>query len=329
MPKKNKGITLIALVVTIVVILILAGVSITTIFDTDGVMESTETAAFSSKIEVYKGKVESYVLTQEMNVPEGEELDVNVRDPEQIKAILGGIDDEEARKYVIQNNELRYNPDYVTKDEKQWLTELGILAMTVLYVLTYTANGSTYRTIWADTVRFPKVNPTSPEGAFDGWYYDVGTTNEAHEGDLISGDITLYAKWTNFKASFMVNGEVYEEIEGENLEYPLLNPVVDNKRFDGWYYDEACTQIANVGDKLTEDVTIYAKLSSYIKNKLDGKYICMLNYASITGGASSPWRYVNSEEELMEDPLYNHTIVNSGGSNYVREYPAWVKLRKI
>ena len=72
MPKKNNGITLIALVVTIVVILILAGVSITTIFNTDGVMDSTETAAFSSKIEVYKGKVESYVLTQEMNRQEGE-----------------------------------------------------------------------------------------------------------------------------------------------------------------------------------------------------------------------------------------------------------------
>ena len=139
MPKKNNGITLIALVVTIVVILILAGVSITTIFNTDGVMDSTETAAFSSKIEVYKGKVESYVLTQEMNRQEGEELDVNVRDPEQMKAILGGIDDEEAKKYVIQNNELRYNPDYVTKDEKQWLAELGVLAMTVLYILTHIA----------------------------------------------------------------------------------------------------------------------------------------------------------------------------------------------
>ncbi len=328
MPKKNNGITLIALVVTIVVILILAGVSITTIFNTDGVMDSTETAAFSSKIEVYKGKVESYVLTQEMNRQEGEELDVNVRDPEQMKAILGGIDDEEAKKYVIQNNELRYNPDYVTKDEKQWLAELGVLAMTVLYILTYTANGTTYRTIWADTVRFPKINPTSTEGSFQGWYYDVGTKKEAHEGDLISGDITLYAKWGNFKASFMVNGEIYEEIEGENLEYPLLNPTVENKRFDGWYYDESCTQIANAGDKLTEDVIIYAKLSSYIKNKLEGKYICMLSYNSETGGDSSPWRYVNSVEELMEDPLYSK-VMSIGGGNYVREYPAWVKLRKI
>ena len=103
---------------------------------------------------------------------------------------------------------------------------------------------------------------------------------------------------------------------------------MENKRFDGWYYDESCTQIANAGDKLTEDVIIYAKLSSYIKNKLEGKYICMLSYNSVTGGDSSPWRYVNSVEELMEDPLYSK-VMSIGSGNYVREYPAWVKLRKI
>ena len=54
----------------------------------------------------------------------------------------------------------------------------------------------------------------------------------------------------------------------------------------------------------------------------------MLSYNSETGGDSSPWRYVNSVEELMEDPLYSK-VMSIGGGNYVREYPAWVKLRKI
>ncbi len=51
---KNKGITLIALVVTIVVLLILAGVSITVIFGDNGIIEQAQRAADETNEEVEK-----------------------------------------------------------------------------------------------------------------------------------------------------------------------------------------------------------------------------------------------------------------------------------
>lgn len=55
--KQNKGITLIALVVTIVVLLILAGVTISIVFGDNGVISKAQEAALQTKIESVKEKV--------------------------------------------------------------------------------------------------------------------------------------------------------------------------------------------------------------------------------------------------------------------------------
>ena len=31
---------------------------------------------------------------------------------------------------------------------------------------------------------------------FDGWYYDQAYTNEVHIGDVLTQNVTLYAKWS-------------------------------------------------------------------------------------------------------------------------------------
>ena len=55
--KQNKGITLIALVVTIVVLLILAAVTINIIFGKNGVISKAQEAALQTKIGAVKEKV--------------------------------------------------------------------------------------------------------------------------------------------------------------------------------------------------------------------------------------------------------------------------------
>ena len=50
-------------------------------------------------------------------------------------------------------------------------------------------------------------------------------------------------------------------------------PTKDTVKFTGWYYDEACTKVATVGDILTQDTTLYPRWNSYILNKLEGKNI--------------------------------------------------------
>ena len=47
--KKNKGITLIALVITIIVLLILAGVTINTLFGQNGIMQKANKAKIENE----------------------------------------------------------------------------------------------------------------------------------------------------------------------------------------------------------------------------------------------------------------------------------------
>lgn len=50
-------------------------------------------------------------------------------------------------------------------------------------------------------IKFPLQQPTGVAQVFEGWYYDAECTQEAKEGDNITQDITLYARWA-------INGEV-------------------------------------------------------------------------------------------------------------------------
>ena len=311
--KSNKGITLIALIVTIIVLIILAGITIGTLVSDDGVIDKAKFSAFSTKVRQYQERVDSYVIDEEQNSGH-ENANVYITDPDKIKEILG--DDIEAgdeNKYVIQGNELRYNPDTVTDEEEDWLIELGILAMTAGVLLTFMVNGSVYQTIESHKMKFPEVDPISTEGNFAGWYYDQELNNQAIEGDEVTNDMTLYAKFGDFVATFMANGKVYETIEGNSLTFPATNPTQSNVKFVGWYYDEDGTKEAKVGDTLTSNTTIYPKWTSYITNKLNGATI-----AIIQGGGykEHDWIYLENREEAEKQQI---------STMYTYGYPLWIK----
>lgn len=60
--KKNKGITIIALVITIIVLLILAGVSIATLFGSNGIISQANRAKLATEVANAKEKLEVEVL---------------------------------------------------------------------------------------------------------------------------------------------------------------------------------------------------------------------------------------------------------------------------
>ncbi len=62
---QNKGITLIALIVTIIVLIILAGISIGAITGEDGIIESAKYSAFATKIRQYEENVDIYLINEE------------------------------------------------------------------------------------------------------------------------------------------------------------------------------------------------------------------------------------------------------------------------
>lgn len=251
-----------ALAITIVVIIILATITIGGVFGSDGLINNSKYAAFATQIRAYEEAANRYVLAQQL-ASGLEDNNINVMDEEGMKEAITGINDEDAKKYVIQDNDFRYNPDNVTDQEEEWLIQLGILAMSAvtIFSITFMANGNIYQTIQSDTIIFPEIDPTSSSGNFAGWYYDTNYTNQAVEGTTLTQDITLYAKW-----------------------------------------------------------------SSYITNKLEGKYIHMIDYSGSVGSSSSGWYYVENEEEFANVPLYGDIVSPYNGTR-ILNYPSWVNLR--
>ena len=72
--KKNSGITLIALVITIVVLLILAGISISAVFGRNGIIDKTNEAKYLTKLREYEEKVTLIVASEKtLKVTENKE----------------------------------------------------------------------------------------------------------------------------------------------------------------------------------------------------------------------------------------------------------------
>jgi uncharacterized repeat protein (TIGR02543 family) len=258
--KNEKGITLIALVITIVILIILATVTLNVVLGEGGLIERARFAAFATKVRQYQEYVNMYVLEQQLAGASGD-INITVMDKDKIKEIIPGISDEDAEKYVIQENEIRYNPDTVTDQEEIWLIQLGILAMTAMaavFTVTYMVNGLVYQTVQGETITFPEIDPTSSTGNFAGWYYEQEGNREAVEGTQLTEDITLYAKWGEYIATFMSDGEIYDTIEGNSLTFPATNPSKDGYEFMGWFYDENKENEATEGENLTKNTTLYA-----------------------------------------------------------------------
>ena len=67
--RKNKGITLIALVITIVILIILAGISISSIFGSDGILVKAKYAAFATEMKQIEENVQiksANIITQQI-----------------------------------------------------------------------------------------------------------------------------------------------------------------------------------------------------------------------------------------------------------------------
>lgn len=262
--KNEKGITLIALVITIVILIILATVTLNVVLGEGGLIERARFAAFATKVRQYQEYVDMYVLEQQMAGETGD-INITVMNKDKIKEIIPGISDEDAEKYVIQENEIRYNPDTVTDQEETWLIQLGILAMTAMaavFTVTYMANGLVYQTVQGETITFPEIDPTSSTGNFAGWYYEEEGNTKAVEGTTLTDDITLYAKWENFKITFMFNGEIYSQISNDENKviYPETNPTHpqgDGFTFSGWYSSENGEGKLDNGAIVSKDTVLY------------------------------------------------------------------------
>ena len=106
--------------------------------------------------------------------------------------------------------------------------------------------------------------PTVEGYTFDGWYTDAAHTTEFNFRTPITGDTTIYAKWTanDYEVSFVT--EHGDAPASQNVPYngTATDPgklTAEGYTFIGWYTDAAHTTEFKFSTPITGDTKVYAK----------------------------------------------------------------------
>ena len=126
---KNLGITLIALIITIVILLILAGVSINLLVGDNGIITKAEKTAFITEMRAYQETVEKYILAKELTAG-GEDYHIylGLENQEGIETVITNIKNEYKDQVIVQDKTMyyKYNETPESKKRVKWCFEENI-----------------------------------------------------------------------------------------------------------------------------------------------------------------------------------------------------------
>lgn len=192
-----------------------------------------------------KVQLKNIVLQSEESLPAGDALQVDVR----AFAIQGAYVSEngsDLTTHLTTDNLIKIFERYCNQNDYQ----LGSGNVhkndpeeTGKYTITLTGDGIREKTIktGADGVVKNLPSPIRAGYVFSGW--EDENHKDVANGDVISSDITLRAKWTleTYKITYDLAGGALQEGEGnpasytiESDSFTLHNPVKDGYLFDGW-----------------------------------------------------------------------------------------------
>ena len=109
------------------------------------------------------------------------------------------------------------------------------------------------------------ANPTRTGYTFAGWSTDAtGGTAYDFNATPVTGDLTLYAKWTPNTYTVTFNSNEGTSVTSATVEYGQTvtkpaDPTLDGKVFVGWTTDAAGTRPYGFGTPVTGELTLYAK----------------------------------------------------------------------
>ena len=144
------------------------------------------------------------------------------------------------------------------------------------YTVTFNTNGgsavSPIEVEQGSTLTLP-ASPTKAGYTFDGWYINTDLST-AFSNLLLTGDITVYAKWTinSYTVTFNSNGGT--AVDNASVEYGLTvalptDPEKTDFVFAGWYSDSALLTSYNFSTLVTQNITLYAKWDVYVPSNLE------------------------------------------------------------
>ena len=136
-----------------------------------------------------------------------------------------------------------------------------------VYTVTFDAqNGSAPTTVKFDGRFQLPATPQNGNKVFGGWYTDAQCTTPWTVPQTLTGNITVYAKWTEPSVTTGYN----VVFDAQNGTSPIIVPFDSNfqlpatpqngdKVFGGWYTDAQCTTPWTVPETLTGNIVVYAK----------------------------------------------------------------------
>ncbi|QMV40696.1 InlB B-repeat-containing protein [Cohnella cholangitidis] len=135
------------------------------------------------------------------------------------------------------------------------------------YTVTFNSNGGSAvsnQTVSHNSMAAAPANPTKTGSAFGGWYTNSGLTTAFTFTTPITGNTTLYAKWTvnTYTVTFNSNGG--SAVSNQTVSYngKATAPIVPTRpgfTFEGWYKDSGLTTAFTFTTAITANTTLYAK----------------------------------------------------------------------
>ncbi len=239
--KENTGITLIALIITIIVLLILAGVSIATLTGNNGIISQANEAKVKSTISQIKEEIELYKIGEYLNGKEGEEAypiaqteegqKITIKDmlteeelsklPEELKYQMLSMQSENSGNTIPSIDNLDYTKFYkldtdIIQSAKEYKDKL------VIFV-----NGDNYKVIHLDGINYEnsKINIIIPLNNEEDPKY-VAISENVYK---LYGNGTVKVIGQKNAMSGISNEELQKFHEAQELDLAKINAKTGNK----------------------------------------------------------------------------------------------------
>ena len=221
----EKGITLIALVITIIVLLILAGVTLSIVFN-GGIINKSQTAVDKYGEETAREKLTLALFNYKMGVITGEAgTGENQKKLEDYIKEIGTIIAEDDTTYTIVVDGYKFIVDsknYEIKSSEKFSGEITPTEPEkTRYTITFEANGGTVDIATKEVVENSEYGelpiPKKAGYTFKGWYTAVANGEEITSGTkvTITENQTLYAVWEINTLKFTGTGNLcYSNADG-------------------------------------------------------------------------------------------------------------------
>ncbi|MGM9969748.1 MAG: InlB B-repeat-containing protein [Anaeroplasma sp.] len=179
-------------------------------------------------------------------------------------------------------------------------------------------------------------NLTKTGYKFAGWYLDEEFTLSFDiTNDVVTSEITLYAKWEKEEYTIVFNTLGGNTINSVKVKYQdtLTQPANPTKLgyiFDGWYTDNACTNVYDFDAQVTSGFTLYAKwrekskydellekADALVLNNDFNSYGATDTLATYSGtwGTKGIYQYINEKLGVgTADPTANKVILGAGNA---------------